>query len=269
MSRVKHKHISLCINKRACSVKNVLRHTDRCTAEKSALFISCRVRIFLCLFNILYRDESLEYAVLINKRELFDLMLHKYLLCACKVCADGCCNKVVLCHNVLYQHRIKVFYKSEVAVCKYAYELVLFVNDRNARYLVSAHKCVRLGNRFVRRERERVNDNAVFRPLYLVDLFCLSFNGHVLMNDADTALTSNSDSHSGLGNCVHSRCHYRCVEHDVLCKMCVYIYHIGCAVRLARYKQYIVKGDALLCEFLLCICFQHKRLPPTFFSAIL
>ena len=263
MCGVKHQHVSLSINECAGSVENVLCHADSGTAQESALFISCRVRITLCFFNILDRDKSFEYAVAVNQRKLFDLMLHKDLLCACEVCADRGGNKIILSHNVLDYYRVKVLDESEVTVCEYAHKLILLVNDRHARDLILAHKSICFGNGLVRRERERINDNAVFGSFYLIYLFCLSFDSHILVDYSDAAFTGNGDSHSGLGNGIHGRCHYRGVEHDVFRKMCVDIHHIGCAVGLAGDKQHVVKGDALFYEFLFLICFKHFSLPPT------
>ena len=265
--RVEHKHIHLCIYESTCSVKHVLGHADSRTAKESALFISCRIRITLCLFDVFYGDKSLEYAVCVHKRELFDLVFHKDALSPCKVCAHRCSHQVILCHYVLDKDRVKVLDKSQVTVGEYAHQLVVLINDRHAGDLILAHKCVSLGNCFIGCKRERVNDNSVFRPFYLIHLVSLLSYGHVLVDYSYAAFTCDGNCHPGLGDRIHGRGHYRCVQDDILGEVSVNVHHVGSTIGLSWYEQHVVKGDAFLCKFFVFVCFKHNftsRLPSYF-----
>ena len=65
---------------------------------------------------------------------------------------------------------------------------------------------------FIRRQRDRVGDDAVFAPLDLVHLAGLHGDRHVLVDDADAALLGERDGQFALGDRVHRRREDRNVE---------------------------------------------------------
>ena len=52
---------------------------------------------------------------------------------------------------------------------------------------------------------ERICNNAILTALDHVHLLSLSLNGHILVDDADTAFPGNRNGHSGLGHRIHGR----------------------------------------------------------------
>jgi len=195
VSRVKNEDVYLSFNESGNSFKNIVSHADSSTAKKSALFISCGIWILNSLFNILDSDKTLKNAVCINKRKLLDLMLHKYLLSAFKIRINRSSNEVFLSHNVTDLDIFKISDKSKISVSEDTLKLAILIDYRHAGDLILAHELISFSNSFIGCKRERINDNAVFRTLYLIHLFCLLSDSHILMNNTDTALSCDSDSH--------------------------------------------------------------------------
>ena len=81
------------------------------------------------------------------------------------------------------------------------------------------------------------------------------------MDNADTALTRDSNSHFALGYGIHCGCHYGCVEYDRLGEICSEIYHVGCYFTLCGNEQHIIKGKSFLYEFFAVIRVQHNSVP--------
>ena len=94
-------------------------------------------------------------------------------------------------------------------------------------------------------EEERITDNSVLRSLNLVYLICLSFNGHILMNNADTSLSCHCDGHTMFGNSVHARTHKGNVESDLLGEVSVKVYLIRNDFRVRRDQKHVVKCDTV------------------------
>lgn len=105
-------------------------------------------------------------------------------------------------------------------------ELAVFA-DRHAGDLVAAHEVIRLAHGVLRRKEERINDNAVLGALDHIDLIGLTLNGHVLVNDADAALTRNGNGHIRFRDGIHSRRHNGGVQPDLLCEMSGNVYLTG------------------------------------------
>ena len=262
---VKHQHVRLSLEQCACTVEHIGGYADSSAAKQSAAGISCGVGVLYALFNVLDGDESLEVAVFIDQRKLLYLVLPEYLLSLCERSADRCGDQIFLGHhfaNLL----VVVCDEAEVTVSEDTNEFAVF-NDRNAGYLVFAHKCVCVEYTVLRRKEERIYDNAVLGTLYLVNFIDLLLDAHVLVDNTDTALSCDSDSHAAFGNGIHCRGHYRRIEHDVLGQVCPEVYHVRCNIALCRNKQYIVKCKPLFDKFLVVVAVQHRFLILTFSSS--
>ena len=122
-------------------------------------------------------------------------MLHKYLLSAFKIRINRSSNEVFLSHNVTDLDIFKISDKSKISVSEDTLELAILIDYRHAGDLILAHELISFSNSFIGCKRERINDNAVFRTLYLIHLFCLLSDSHILMDNTDTALSCDSDSH--------------------------------------------------------------------------
>ena len=95
-----------------------------------------------------------------------------------------------------------------------------------------------------RRQRKRIGDDTILGTLYLIYLFCLCLDRHILVNDTDTTLSSHGNRHTMFGNSIHSCAHHRNVQLDLLCQPCGQIHLIRDYLRVRRYEQYVIKGNA-------------------------
>ena len=252
---VEHQYVRLSLQQSAGSVKHVGSNSNRSAAEESVACVARGVRVLYALLDILDRDKSLEETVLVNQRELLDLVLSEDLLSLLEISADRSGNEVILCHY-LADLLVVIGDEAEVAVSEDTDQLAV-LNDRNTGDLVLAHQSVRVKYAVLRGEEERVNDNAVFRTLYLVHLVDLLLDGHVLVDNTDTAFSGNRDSHAALCYGIHRGSHDRGVERDVLGELRLEVDHVRGNVALCGYEQHVVERKTFLDKFLVVVAVQH------------
>ncbi len=94
------------------------------------------------------------------------------------------------------------------------------------------------------RKIERIDDNAMLGALYLVNACRLFFNGHILVNYAQTALARNGNRQTSVGNGVHGGRQKRDVQLNPLCKRHREVNLSGQYVALVRNEQNIIKRQA-------------------------
>ncbi len=102
-----------------------------------------------------------------------------------------------------------------------------------------------------RRQRDRVDDDPVLRPLDLVDLAGLLVDRHVLVDDAEAPLLRQSDGQLGLGDRVHRRRQDRDVERDPGRQAGPRLDLSREQLGVARFEQDVVEGDALIGDAIL------------------
>ena len=183
-------------------------------------------------------------------------MLAQDRLCLFHGRADRSGNQVFLGHN-FRDRTVIVGQKTHITVGDDAHQLAHIVHDRNAGDLVLAHQRICIGYQVIFGQRERVDDNAVFRALYLVHLVCLLFDAHIFVDDTDAAFTGDGDRHSCLGHGVHCRRHDRCVQIDIAGKSCAQVDHIRCYVRFCRDQQHVIECQPLLSKLFTQSCFHR------------
>ena len=266
--RVQNQNVYLCIDQCVCPFQNICGNANSCTAEQTTLFISCRVRELYCLFNVLDGNQALEIAVFINQRQLFNLVLAENLLCFFHACTNRSCDQVVLGHY--FGNRCTIISQEpHVPVGDNADQLSSTVYNRNAGNLILAHQLICICNQMIFGQRERIDNNAIFRTLYLIHFICLLFNGHILVNDTDTAFSCNCNCHCCFSDGIHRSSHNRSVQLDIACQRCFQVNHIRRYVGLCWNQQDIIKCQTLFSEL-----FTHFHLnslhffAPVFFDCI-
>ena len=146
-------------------------------------------------------------------------MLSKTFLCFWECCPNWSCYELFVSHNIRDSLIIiAIRHKSHITVSYNADKLTI-TTDRHTWNLILSHKLICIRNIVVRSKEERIYYNSVFWPLNSVNLVSLFFDRHILMNNTDTTLTSNSYRHSCLCNSIHSSCNNRCVQLNLFCEV--------------------------------------------------
>ena len=239
---VEHQHVHARVEQRAGAVEDIVRHADGRGAQQPPRSVLGGVGVLHDLFDVLDRDEPPEVVFLVDDRQLFDAVMAQDLLGLLQRRADLAGDEPLARHD-LGDLAAEVFFKFHVAVGDDADELVLLVHDRNAGDAVFRHQRLGVAERFVRRQREGIGDDAVFRALDQIDLLGLHVDRHVLMDDADAALARDGDGHAVLGDGVHGGAHDGDVQSDLVRQTGGKVDVGGEHVALCGDKQHIVKGQ--------------------------
>ena len=192
---VEHESVRARVEQRARAVEHVRRHADGGGDEETAAAVLRGVRVGDRLFNVLDRDETLEPEVLIDDGQLFDFVLAQRLLGFLKRRPLAADDEIFARHE-LADLPVEVGFKLHVAVGDDANKLAGLVHDGDAGNAEFAAKGIRVAQRVLRGEEERVGDDAVFAALDEVDLFGLLLDRHIFVDNADAALARNGDRHA-------------------------------------------------------------------------
>ena len=163
--------------------------------------------------------------MIINNRKLFLSCLAKDLFGLLQSNPFFGGDQIFRCHTA-FDLLCKISLKLKIPVRNDPHQFSSFCN-RHPGNAELRHQCIRVRQRMFRCQGKRICDNAIFRPFYLIHLFGLGFNGHILMNNAYSSLPCHCNRHPMFGNCVHPRTHHGNVELDLLCQPCGQIHLIG------------------------------------------
>src|SRR5262249_14656349 len=123
--------------------------------------------------------------------------------------------------------------------------------DGHAADVVLLHDPPGRAHRFVRRQRDRVGDDAVLAALYLVHLAGLLLDGHVLVNDADAAFLSERDGQLTFRDRVHGRGDDGNIEADIAGELRPHVDFARHHITIRRLQEDIIERDALIRDALL------------------
>ena len=98
--------------------------------------------------------------------------------------------------------------------------------------------------RFSGSKKEGIRDDAVLAALHFIHLFRLRLNRHVLVNDADAALSRNGDRHSVLGDGVHRGADQRDIQLNVVGELRFKFHVCGHYVGSLGNEEYVVERQA-------------------------
>ena len=170
------------------------------------------------LEDVLDRDEPLEHALRVHHRQLLDPVRGQDPLGVVEAGAHRRGDELLLGHRFA-DRLIEIPLELQIAVGDDADEPALSIHDRHARDLEPPHERVRLAQRTVGAERDRIEDHPALAALDLVDFGGLALGRHVLVQDADAAGPRHRDRHVRLGDGVHGSGNERNVEGDVTSKV--------------------------------------------------
>ena len=257
--RINDNHIGSSVQKGARALDDIRRRADRCRHQKTPVAILRRIRIFPHLFDIFNCDEPFEITVLIDERQFLDAMILEHPLRFGERRIFRRRDEAFLRHDFL-DRLVQIRLETHIAIRDDPDQFPVH-RDRHAGNVVFIHQIVRIGEKIVRSQRNRIDDDAVLRTLDLVDLFALLVDAHILVNDADAALTRNRNRHFRLRDRVHPRRHHRDIQLDFIRQHRRHVDFIRQHLRMCRNEQYVIKSQSLLSEFV----FPHHK-PPFFWK---
>src|SRR3984957_12150908 len=137
---------------------------------------------------------------------------------------------------------IEIALEAQVAIGEDADE-ALATGDGQARHFVLVHDVERLTHSQLGRDGDRIDDHAAFGAFYFVDFFGLAVDGHVAMDEANSALAGDGDGQARVGDRVHGRSDDRNVQRDFAREASARIGLRGEHGRFAREQQHVVKRE--------------------------
>jgi len=232
--------VHLRVDECAGAIESFFTDADRCAAAQTSERIFRRKRIAPGLLNVFDGDEAFEVAVLIDDEKFLDAMLVKNFARLLERRTDRSRDEIFFRH-ALRDRKIEARFESQIAIGENADEFSIRVGHRDAGDLVLLHHLHRLGDRLPRTHRHRIDDHPRFRALHLVDLFGLTIDRHVLVDDAEAAVLRHRDREAGFGDRIHRRGEDGDVQPDVAREACGNIDEIRVKVGLGGPQQHIVK----------------------------
>ena len=91
---------------------------------------------------------------------------------------------------------------------------------------------------------DRIVDHSVLGSLHTTHLVHLLLDGHVLVDDTDTAGTSHRDRELSFSHSVHCSRNDRSLESDISGELARHIYSSRKNLRMCRNQQYVVEGKS-------------------------
>ena len=183
-------------------------------AEELAGGVVSGVRKFSSLDDIADRHQAGELELIVNDQNALETMLvHQSL---------GFFEGGALLHNDEAfagghdggnRHILAVF-EADVAVRHHAENRAVFSDNRETGDAAHTGETKHVSNRHIRTDGDRIIHDTGFETLHLADFSCLGLSGHILVNNADATLFSESNSETGFSNRIHGCRNERNVERD-------------------------------------------------------
>ena len=245
--RIDGNDVDLCLDERSDAFHRVGRRTHRRAGKQSAVFIACGIRVLNALFDIFDRDQAFEETLSVDNGQFLDSVLAEDLLRVLERGSDGRGNKIILRHHVA-DRLFVVGFETQIAVGENADEFAVF-RDRHAADTVAFHERHGVADEVVGFEIERIGNNAVFRPFYLIDLFGLLFDRHIFMDNAHAALSRHGDRKTAFGNGIHRRGNDGNIQKNTVRQFRSEIDVGRQHFRCLRNQQYVVERKPLFHDF--------------------
>ncbi len=248
VGRINGNDINLGFDECRDTVEDIRRHTDRRAYAQSPVIILARVRKLPPLLDILEGNQATEQAVVVDNRELFNLMLLQNLLGPIEVRPDGCGDEAILRH-----HRVQldptIRLEAEVTVRDDAGQAPVAVDDGDTSDRIARHQTAGVGNGIGRRERNRIKNHPALRTFDTAHLGGLLLDGHVLVQDADPTLARHRDGHLRLGDGIHRCRHNGDVQLDGLREPSADVHRTRHDFGPAGNQEDVVVGETLQDDF--------------------
>ena len=256
VGRIDHDQVHLRVPQRVDPLKHILRHAHRRAAKQAAVFILGAVGILGGLLDILDGNQAPEHPVPVHDRKLLDAVSRQDGLRFLQRRSDRRRDQVVFGHHLADRLGV-IRFKPQIPVGQNADQLS-FPGNGNAADAVPAHQLLRVADQVLRAEEKRIGNHAVLAALYLIHLGRLLLNGHVLMDDPQTAFPRHGNRHTAVRHGIHGGAHHRNIQSDVLRQLDGKIHIPWQHFTPGRDQQHVVKGQSLSDSLL-----QHSVSPPS------
>src|ERR1700761_5862170 len=120
-------------------------NTYRSAYTQAAVFILTGVREVFEFLDIFKSDQPYQHTIIINYRQLFNFVILQYLFGLGQGCTFWGCDQIGFGHYLL--NRLAHFFlETKVTVSDNAFQLFVFINNRNTSYSKLTHDFDGVGN---------------------------------------------------------------------------------------------------------------------------
>ena len=174
-----------------------------------------RGRIGHCLFDILDRDQADAAELVIDHQQLFNPTLVKQ--AARFILADPERHgRQILMRHQLAHRLFRVGGKAHIAVGQDSGQPAALLDHGNAADAIGGHQCLRLAERCIGGDGDRIDHHAALETLDRTHCGALFFHRQIAVQHANAAELRHDNRHVGLGHRVHRRGDHRDIERDGL-----------------------------------------------------
>ena len=223
---------------RTCADGSADAETPKC--------ILAGIRLSLGLLEVLDGNHSGEAEIVINDEDALDLMLLHKLLDLLTGGVLLCGDQLVLRGHDLGDRLLHVSDEAGVPSGDDADEEAVMINDRISGIAVLHGKCKNVSESHVGGYSGRSNHHSALEALYAADCLCLLLDAHVLVDESETALLGNGNSHLRARYGIHRSGNHRDVKGNILGQTGMEIGCVGKNSRMSGDKQHIVKCVSFL-----------------------
>ena len=238
---VEHEHVGTGGEQFGGAVFAVLADADGGAHAQAALVVLAGVGVFLHLVDVLHGDEAAQLAVVIHDEELFDAVGVQMMLGFFERSTDGHSDEVVAGHHFADEGLLSFGDEAHVAVGKDTHEGVV-LHHGEAGNAELAHEFKGVLHGIVGGDGHGVEDHAAFGLLHLFHFEALAGHIHILMDDADAALTSHGNGHFGFRNGIHGGRNEGDAQLDAGGQPCRNIDHVRGDFRVFGHQKDIVES---------------------------
>ncbi len=192
--------------------------------------------------NILIGHQPDQQTPVVDHRQFFNFVIEQHRLGIVQFSAMRRYETVTRCHHLGDTAR-HIGLEAEITVRNDTHQSPLVIDNRNTADFVFVHQLERIAHGMLLRNGHGIVNHAILGSFHTPHVRRLSFDRHILVDDTDTALTRERDSHRRFGHGVHRSGHDRDIEFDITRKTGLDIDLSRQHFRIGGYEQHIIEGE--------------------------
>ena len=250
MRDVDDEHVDAGAHELARALEVIAGRADRRADHQPSLRVAGRERAALLTHQVLGRDQPVEHALVIDERQLLDLALDHHALGFFRRGAAAMDDEPIERRHAIGDRGAGAVDEAEIALGEQAEQPPAGVDDDQRPDTRPRHQRPRLRHRHVRADAVGIGDDAVLRPLHLLDLADLRLDlpGPVAaVDDADASLFRLNHRHRRARDGVHVGRDDRPAQRDAPGQLARQVDDVGIAPRqhaVLRRQNEVVEGAA-------------------------